>query len=254
MTTSHVLPDIVLCAQQSLMELNIWTKVLLDGPPVSSVMPPRHADYALFERRVSTFDDILVHHARMTTEHTRLMARAGLFYNGHGDRTCVTLCYHCGVSLSNWSRSDEPAFTHTFWSSHCAVVYDMALERAATGDRGEIERFDREQQRPTAVEESNSRPEIIRPSLSTTSDNITINNDLLPVLKRKRRLNVQLPSNGVVSAFNSVTIYTDERKRSRVAISQDRNGWTIKLSDREEDNEQSDANEHVKCEEDGEDV
>ncbi len=47
------------------------------------------------------------------------LARAGFFYTGTGDHV---RCFHCGGSLGNWERSDDPWKEHCRWFPLCGFL------------------------------------------------------------------------------------------------------------------------------------
>lgn len=77
--------------------------------------PSMYPKFKKLEKRLETFEDWPISLA----QRPEILARAGFFYSGKGDRT---LCFSCGLGLKDWEKDDEPWEEHAKWSSNCEYL------------------------------------------------------------------------------------------------------------------------------------
>lgn len=76
----------------------------------------KQAEYPAYDtyiKRLETFKNFPVNITKET------FALAGFYYTGKKDQT---LCYHCGVGLSDWDIKDDPWEKHAKWSEKCGYL------------------------------------------------------------------------------------------------------------------------------------
>ncbi|KAK3585122.1 hypothetical protein CHS0354_034251 [Potamilus streckersoni] len=73
----------------------------------------RYPQFSQLSTRLATF----VHSKSLTNQET--LSNLGFFYKGQEDRVC---CYECGVTLSRWSKDDDPLLEHIRYSPDCRYL------------------------------------------------------------------------------------------------------------------------------------
>jgi len=74
---------------------------------------PFFKNFSSMDLRLSTFNSSL----RDTVPPFVTMARAGFFSTGIHD---ITMCYFCGLCLTNWNPIDSPWLEHQLYNPACA--------------------------------------------------------------------------------------------------------------------------------------
>ncbi|KAL3882758.1 hypothetical protein ACJMK2_029069 [Sinanodonta woodiana] len=72
-----------------------------------------YPQFLQYSTRLATFA-----HGHFFTDNQTL-AKLGFFYKGQGDTLC---CYECGVTLSQWSKDDDPLLEHVRYSPECRYL------------------------------------------------------------------------------------------------------------------------------------
>lgn len=84
------------------------------GPPVYR-NNAAYEQYAMETARLKTFDNW----PKGLSQNAELMAEAGFFYTGSGDKV---LCFYCKCGIKDWERDDDPWREHALLSPQCAYV------------------------------------------------------------------------------------------------------------------------------------
>ncbi|XP_059484228.1 death-associated inhibitor of apoptosis 1-like [Neocloeon triangulifer] len=74
--------------------------------------PPRHPEKSLISKRMETFKNW----PKGLSQTPDVLARAGFFYTGCGDRV---VCFQCSLGLKDWAQDDEPFAEHAKWNQGC---------------------------------------------------------------------------------------------------------------------------------------
>lgn len=103
----------------------IWAEPM---PKVSAKLPrPVHLHYASESSRLHSFKNC----SQSLKQKSELLAEAGFFYSGPGDKT---ICYYCGGALYDWNEYDKPWEQHTLWYSDCIYVQLRNFTQKAVKD------------------------------------------------------------------------------------------------------------------------
>ena len=71
--------------------------------------------YRYYEGRLKTFDNW----PKQMVPNKYDLAKCGFTYMGVGDKV---KCFHCGVYLKDWERTDNPWNEHYKWSPNCDYI------------------------------------------------------------------------------------------------------------------------------------
>ncbi|KAI4458466.1 inhibitor of apoptosis [Holotrichia oblita] len=71
--------------------------------------------YDTLQARFDSFEDWPI----SMKQTKKLMAEAGFFYSGIGDKV---ICFTCGVGVHKWEEDDDPWVEHAKWNPHCEYV------------------------------------------------------------------------------------------------------------------------------------
>ena len=85
-----------------------------------SVFSPLHPGYLNYETRLKSFTSW----PKFMYPSPKSLARCGLFYHGRSDKT---ICFCCGVTLSDWEPTDNEWYEHRHWSRQCMFLKMVGL-------------------------------------------------------------------------------------------------------------------------------
>ncbi|CAB3387126.1 Hypothetical predicted protein [Cloeon dipterum] len=77
---------------------------------------PLNPEFLTLHSRIDSYKEFWPKSKKLTP---RLMAEAGYFYSGKGDRA---ICYHCNLGLKDWDQNDDPFIQHCKWNSSCQYL------------------------------------------------------------------------------------------------------------------------------------
>ena len=87
----------------------------IESPSVYPVRKSKFEFYKLYKERLQTFSTW----PKYLYPRPQQLASAGFFHTALGD---VVKCFHCGITLKNWSPQDEVWKEHSRWSPSCGYI------------------------------------------------------------------------------------------------------------------------------------
>ena len=82
---------------------------------LNSTWMPYNTSMANAADRMTTFNSW----PKQMVQKPEQMVSSGFYYTGRGD---VVQCFHCGISLKYWSRTDRSDMEHRKHSPHCKFL------------------------------------------------------------------------------------------------------------------------------------
>ncbi|XP_065341914.1 baculoviral IAP repeat-containing protein 7-B-like [Cloeon dipterum] len=77
---------------------------------------PLNPKFLTLHSRIDSYKEFWPKSKKLTP---RLMAEAGYFHSGKGDRA---ICFHCNLGLKDWDLNDDPFIQHCKWNSSCQYL------------------------------------------------------------------------------------------------------------------------------------